>query len=504
MSYPLSRRSLLAAGAAASALPLFADGAVADQPITGIRRLTAGTRTLEVNGRPAKVFRLTSEGGRQGMLLLPGEPFHVALANELDQPTIIHWHGQLPPWTQDGVPWPQTPPLAPGANRTYDYVPVPGTYWMHSHLGLQEQNLMAAPLIVRDAAAMREDRQEIILMLHDFSFRTPDELLAGLTGQTPDAVHAMVRQTENVPAPAMTGSNPQSTRGAVMGMASTRTKSMSMGDTDMDLDDITYDAFLANDRTLADPEILRVAHNARLRLRVINASAASQFWVDLGALVGRVAAVDGHAVHPVAGSRFPLAIAQRLDILVDLPGSGAFPILARLEGSHRQTGIVVATQKARIARISDRAAREAPAVDNSLETRLSAVRPLVQRKPDLRHRIVLSGQMKPYRWALNDAYWPHVEPLMLAKGQRVEIDLVNHSTMAHPMHLHGHTFQVVAVNGRRINGAVRDTVLVTPRMGSVRIAFDADNPGRWVFHCHNLYHLATGMMTEFRYQGIAV
>jgi FtsP/CotA-like multicopper oxidase with cupredoxin domain len=93
---------------------------------------------------------------------------------------------------------------------------------------------------------------------------------------------------------------------------------------------------------------------------------------------------------------------------------------------------------------------------------------------------------------------------MLTKGQRVEIDLVNHSLMAHPMHLHGHAFQVLAVNGTPIRGAVRDTVLVTPMMGSVRIAFDADNPGRWAFHCRNLYHMMTGMMTEFRYRGIPV
>ena len=76
--------------------------------------------------------------------------------------------------------------------------------------------------------------------------------------------------------------------------------------------------------------------------------------------------------------------------------------------------------------------------------------------------------------------------------------------MAHPIHLHGHTFQVVAIDGRRIQGATRDTVLVMPMKGRVRIAFDADNPGRWAFHCHNLYHMVTGMMMEFRYRDIAL
>ena len=84
---------------------------------------------------------------------------------------------------------------------------------------------------------------------------------------------------------------------------------------------------------------------------------------------------------------------------------------------------------------------------------------------------------------MNGKYWLQVTPLMLAKGKRVEIDLVSHSMMAHPMHLHGHTFQVIAIDGRPIQGPVRDTVLVM-LMGRVRIAFDADNPGRWPFHCH--------------------
>ena len=84
------------------------------------------------------------------------------------------------------------------------------------------------------------------------------------------------------------------------------------------------------------------------------------------------------------------------------------------------------------------------------------------------------------------------------RGERVEIELVNQTQMSHPMHLHGHHFQVVAVNGAPLSGAVRDTVLV-PVGGSVTIAFDAGNPGRWMFHCHNLYHMASGMMTEVAY-----
>src|SRR5258706_8414246 len=132
-------------------------------------------------------------------------------------------------------------------------------------------------------------------MLHDFSFQTPDELLAGLTtsnrGQRP---------------------MPKSAMGNDMNMGSGSMGPMNMGSgMAMDLNDIDYDAFLANDRTLADPEVIRTEPGARIRLRVINAASSTQFWIDLGALTGTVIAVDGHPVRPVRGSRLPLAMAQR-------------------------------------------------------------------------------------------------------------------------------------------------------------------------------------------------
>jgi FtsP/CotA-like multicopper oxidase with cupredoxin domain len=504
MSNFYSRREFLGAALAAGVLPMLPGWVRAASAVP--KRLVAGTRVLEVNGRPAKVFRLTGPDGRPGIRLAAGERFRVDLVNQAGTPTIVHWHGQLPPWTQDGFPWPQTPPIANGAVQAYDYAPIPGTYWMHSHHGLQEQSLMTAPLIVHDVAELREDRQEVVVMLHDFTFRTPDEVLAGLTGTSVAAARAIVQKAEDIPR-VKGGSNAPEPR---MGGMAADAPNMGMPGMDMSgpagrrmgLNDVHYDAFLANDRTLGDPEIVRVERGGRIRLRLINGASASQFWVDLGELVGRLVATDGHPVHPVAGNRFPIAIAQRLDILIDLPRTGAFPILARVEGTGRQTGIVLATAGAQIPRIAD-SAQDAPPVDNSLEARFTAVEPLPRRAADLVRTITLGGGMKPYAWSMNGEYWPQVTPLMLRKGQRVEIDLVNQSMMAHPIHLHGHVFQVIAIDGHPIQGAVRDTVLVMP-MGRVRIAFDADNPGRWAFHCHVLYHMVTGMLMEFRYEGIAV
>src|SRR6267142_267411 len=221
----------------------------------------------------------------------------ITLPSSLSQPSsygcdkcphhLVHWHGQLPPWKQDGFPWPQTPPIPAGDTQSYDYAPIVGTYWMHSHHGMQEQSLMTAPLIVRSAEDMRADRQEVVLMLHDFSFKTPDELLAGLT-KSNDSQSAMPKGGMAKAMNMDSGSMGAMKSGTRPGMA-------------MDLNDVDFDAFLANDRTLADPEVVRTEPGGRVRLRLINGASSTQFWIDLGTLAGTVVAVDGHPVRPLRG-----------------------------------------------------------------------------------------------------------------------------------------------------------------------------------------------------------
>src|ERR1700730_6019153 len=385
---PLSRRTFLAGALATGILSTLPASRSAASDAG--KRLVAGTRTLEVNGRAARVYSLIGPDGRPGIRLRAHERFRVDLANQSSKQTLVHWHGQLPPWTQDGFPWPETPPLANGAVQSYDYAPISGTYWMHSHVGMQEQVLMTAPLIVEDEMAQREDRQEIVLMLHDFTFRSPEEVLASLTGSG----HAVSAQHA-----VMTGMMDMAT----MNMVGRDAPVMQMPGAEaphMDLNDVDFDAFLANDRTLTDPEVVRIEHGGRVRLRIINGASSSQFWVDLGALTGRVVAVDGHSVRPVAGQRFPTAMGQRLDVLIDLPRTGAFPVLAQLEGSPRRTGIILATPDSRITRVADQGPI-APPIDLSLETRLAAAEPLRARRADLVHTILLGGSMKPYTWSMN-------------------------------------------------------------------------------------------------------
>lgn len=491
MTTLVSRRRFLGASAAAVLLPAFAGVARGALPPT----LAVARRTIDVGGRAASVFGIAGPGGSPGLTLGPDERFRLTVANRTADPTILHWHGQMPPPAQDGVTETgYAGPIAPGGSRDYDFQPQPGTHWMHSHHGLQEQQLMAAPLIVRTAEDQRADLQEVVVLLHDFTFKDPAELLAGLTR------HAKPTGQKHHGASGTAGTEGMAGMSGMPGMGMQNMTAMPKAG--MDLSDVAYDAFLANDRTLVDPQLVRTERGGRVRLRLINGATSTAFWIGLGGRTATVIAADGTPVSPVAADRFPMAQGQRLDLLVEMPADGVVPVLAQPEGERRRTGLVLATPEARVARIAAEANAPAAPVDLSLEVRLSASAPLRAAPIGVTHRIELTGSMMPYAWSIDGRTWADHRPLKVARGQRVLLEMANRSGMAHPMHLHGHHFQVVGLNGTKLSGAVRDTVLV-PIGGTVQVAFDADNPGRWLLHCHNLLHMATGMMTELAYADIA-
>lgn len=484
----LSRRGFLAASAAALAAAQLPRAVMAQAAAP--LGLSAETRTLDINGRAAKVFGLAGPRG-QGLVLDPGQRFRVDLANNLDIGTIIHWHGQIPPNEQDGVPDMPLPLLQPGETRSYDFAPLAGTYWMHSHVPIQEMNLLAAPLIVRSAEDVAADRQEVTLFLHDFAFKMPEEIMAEILGGHGGGHGAGHGD----------GSGAQPMQGIGHGARGNMPMGgmMGMGGMTMDLNDYDWDAYLANDRTLSDPEVVQVERGGRIRLRIINAAAATVFWIDTGAAQARLVAADGHGVQPLSGTRFGLAMGQRLDLEMDLPNEGgAWPILALREGAREQTGLILATQGADVRRIDSVAETEAPAFDTDLaqESRLVALSALPNRPVERSHMLMLGGTMQPYVWTINGAVWGQHRPVAARSGERVVLSFHNMSMMGHPMHLHGHVFQVVGLNGRAVSGALRDTVYVPP-MSMVDIALDAGEAARWMLHCHHMPHLETGMMTEF-------
>ena len=135
-------------------------------------------------------------------------------------------------------------------------------------------------------------------------------------------------------------------------------------------------------------------------------------------------------------------------------------------------------------------------LDLAFESKLRARAPLTDKRPDKRFMVML-GEEPGYRWTINGAVHGEDRPFEVLQGQRIEMTFMNPTAMMHPMHLHGHHFQVVGIGGQRWSGPVRDTVIVPGHM-PVTVAFDANQKGSWFLHCHHLYHMATGMMTELR------
>jgi FtsP/CotA-like multicopper oxidase with cupredoxin domain len=268
------------------------------------------------------------------------------------------------------------------------------------------------------------------------------------------------------------------------------------------MNDVVYDAYLANDRTLDDPEVVKVEKGGTIRLRIINGAAASNMWIDLGALEGELIAVDGNAILPLRGSVFPLAIAQRADIRLAIPaGGGAFPVLFRPEGVAMRTGIVLATQDAAVSRI-DGEGEPAPALDLGQELLYRAAAKLRPEPVSRTEMLMLTGGGPDYVWGLNGKSSMHDTIFSVREGERISVMMHNMTGMSHPMHLHGHYFQVTAIGNTPIDGAIRDVVLVPP-METVTITFDADNPGTWAFHCHHAYHMNAGMMGTISYTSAA-
>jgi FtsP/CotA-like multicopper oxidase with cupredoxin domain len=449
-------------------------------PRTTIR---AVTRTLDINGKAAHVMGLLQPNGTQGMNTVVNDPFQVTLDNQLPVHTAIHWHGLHPPNNEDGVPGVTQLPIRPGASAFYNFPVQPaGTHWMHSHQGLQEAFLLAAPLIVRDASDRARDEQEVVIMLGDFSFTPPKEIYAKLrAGGTTNG-------------------------GTKQGQGGKATAGMKSKAIKPDANDVNYDAYLANDRTLLDPEVVKVEKGGRLRLRIINGSSGTNYFVDLGSLSGELIATDGMPVKPFRGSRFPLAIAQRIDVIVHLPPEGgAFPILALRELAAERTGIVLATSGAKIAKLPPSGSAATGLLTLEQESQLAAANPLSARPADQMSVLRLQGNMRRYEWLINSIAFNVANPasekaaVHVKAGQRVALKFVNETPMSHPMHLHGHAFQVVSINDRRFSGPLRDTVLVAGKT-NVTVEFDANNPGLWYVHCHILWHLDAGMAALVQYE----
>jgi FtsP/CotA-like multicopper oxidase with cupredoxin domain len=426
-------------------------------------------KKININGKEVTVNTVVQPDGTWGYYGTEGDEFDVTVKNELKHPTILHWHGMLLPNNQDGTELTQ-PLIQPGKSYHYRYkIKQSGTYWMHSHYGFQEQTYVEAPLIIYPKGY--DPKNDIVIMFQDFSFKSPEKIMKFLKNN-PMSEHDMKMEMGN--------------------MKHTDTKT-----DEPDLNDVNYDAFLTNYHTLQNPISQRVIPGETYRLRFINGSSATNFWINLGSLDGTAIAVDGNKIKPFKNNLFQLAIAQRMDIGITIPKKGGvFPILGQVEGEKYQTGLILYTGNNINIEIPEIQSSKSPAFNYQQTLKEHAdSSDLINIKPSDIVNIRLSGDMNNYIWQINGQSWPDVTPINLTKGKAYTLKITNDTGMSHPIHIHGHVVKIIAINDKPImNGAIRDTVYVAAK-SSITVVMEADISGKWFIHCHMLYHMHSGMMT---------
>jgi FtsP/CotA-like multicopper oxidase with cupredoxin domain len=457
------------------------------------------------------VRALTLNGGIPGPTLRfrEGDTARIRVHNRLqDEETSIHWHGLLVPNVQDGVPYVTTPPIQPGTTHTFEFpLKHAGTYWYHSHTGLQEQRGVYGSIVIepKGGEPVKADRDHVVV-LSDWTRENPDEVMRTL----------------------MRGSDWYALRKGSMQSVAGAMKAGALGDfwdrersrmPAMDVSDVAYDAydaFLANGRkSIALP----ASPGEKVRLRFINAGASTYFYLQSATGPLTIVAADGPAVKPLAVKRLLIGMAETYDAIVTVPPSGQWEVRATSQDGSGHASIL----------LGEGAPHPAPEIPRpeiySMDSHLMAAmdemdpasmgeeaeRPL---SPYAKLRALkstalpaslplrdielrLTGDMERYIWSFNGKTMAEDGVIKIKRGEVLRLELINDTMMHHPIHLHGHFFRVL--EGQGSAAPLKHTVDVPP-MGKRTIEFEANESGDWLFHCHLLYHMHSGMARVFSYE----
>ena len=499
MNSPLTRRTFLGASLATAATAALASCTPSTSPEAGrADRILPTDRLVSQyeNARPsngttvtqklsAEVFDTSVAGialstwGYNGALNGPviraktGDTLNVPVTNTLAESTSVHWHGLALRNDADGVPVVTQPAIKPGTNFDYQFrLNQPGTYWYHSHVDMQRERGLSGALIIEDPREPLLYDQEWVIVLDDW--------LDGITG-TPEDVLAELSMGMD-----MSGMDMPMTH-MLMGATSTY-----LGG---DAGDVKIPAHLFNGRAAQDAEIFQSRPGNRIRLRIINAAGDTAYRVGVPGQKITLTHTDGFPVQHEDVDAVVLGMGERIDAILTVQ-DGYTPLLAIPEGKDGRAYGLVSTGSG----TAPSAATLPPTLDGIVTDggRLAADDSvlLTSKKPDRIHTMRLTGSMGKYDWSINgsrfDMKKPYAGAFDISLDERVQVKMVNDTTMWHPMHLHGHSFQLSN------NGARKDTVIVRPKE-TVTFELDADNPGQWIAHCHNAYHAERGMIGLFSY-----
>ncbi|MGP4112694.1 multicopper oxidase family protein [Streptomyces sp. 4N509B] len=450
--------------------------------------LTAAPATLDLGGGvTARTWAFGERTPGQEIRITAGDTLAADLVNRLpdNSTTSIHWHGLHLRNDMDGVPPATQRAVAAGSTLAYRFVAdAPGTYFFHPHVGVQLDRGLYAPLIVEDPHEPLSYDDEWVVVLDDW--------LDGVAGTPGEAFHELSQGMGDIGGMDhgdMEGMD-HGSMGSLMLMGAT---SELLGG---DAGDVNYPHHLINGRIRQDPQVRTARPGDRIRLRIINAGGDTAYRVALGGHRLTVTHTDGFPVEHAETDALLIGMGERYDVLITV-GEGVFPLVALAEGKDVTGLALLRTGPGASPGAAVRPAELDGRILTAAELRAAEEVRLPAVEPDQIHRVELTGGMDAYDWAINgqpfDMDNPQANPLLVEEGQRVRLDFVNTTEMWHPMHLHGHTYQLGNTGPRK------DTAIVLPDQ-TLSVVFDADNPGQWMLHCHNAYHGEAGMMALVAYR----
>jgi len=447
-----------------------------------------------------------------------GDILSVTFNNLMDVETSVHWHGVLLPNEQDGVPYLTTSPIKAGATYTYQFpVTHSGTYWYHSHTGIQEQRGLYGSLVFHAKDDSYKYDEERVIVLSDWTNENPKDVLRNLKRDgdyyslKKDTVQSWDKLIQNsFPALKNRFNNARIRMGS------------------MDISDVGYDAFLINGEKQAFDKSIKAG--SKVRLRIINGSASSYFYVDFAGGGMTIIEADGVAVVPVVVDRLRLAVAETYDVIISMPDEeNSYELRATSEDAtgyaslYLGQGGIISTNSVEKPNLflMNHSMHMMPMQEGNNDMHHGHQNMNHQNESNLRMlneydglrspgdtsldpdnpsreiKLSLTGSMERYVWSFNNKTLSESDRILVRKGENVRFILKNETMMHHPIHLHGHFFRVI--NGQGKHSPLKHTVNVPP-FEEVIIEFYANEEKDWFFHCHNLYHMKNGMARVVRYE----
>ncbi|PNC05886.1 copper oxidase [Akkermansia muciniphila] len=499
---------------------------------------------------------------------IPGPTLHftegdtavIRVHNMMDTETSFHWHGLLVPNDQDGVPYLTSAPVKPHTTHTYTFPIIQnGTYWYHSHSGLQEQSGLYGAFVIRKrpgapARRMEDALPEYTLVLSDWTNENPNEVNRKLhTGSDWFSIRK--------------GSVQSYWEALRAGYLGTKLTSEWKRMNAMDVSDVFYNRFLLNGTPQAS--LPRLKGGDHIRLRIVNGASSTYFWLRYAGGKIRVVASDGKDVVPVDVDRMIIAVSETYDVILTVPESGKsfefqataedttgssslwlghgerqplrpFPKLNYFKNMKQMNGMMTMGGNMKMMKMNsgpmphqmhhhgmsggmpdshsrnmgmtgmksgsshggDHGSMQEDGEGTTLTydmLKSPSRTNLPSGVPVKELHFMLTGNMNRYVWSMNGKTLSETDRIMIKEGQNVRIILTNNTMMRHPMHLHGHFFRLVNRHGDF--SPLKFTADIQP-MATQVIEFNAAEKtrGNWFFHCHILYHMMSGMGRIFTYE----